>query len=105
MIQVRDDAAYAAQLDEKVARLRELLAPFAAPEPQVFDSPCEHYRLRAEFRLWREAGERHYAMFEAVDKHTPILIEQFPIASAAISTNGIAASARPFRYSSGSNAV
>lgn len=84
MIQVRDDAAYAAQLDEKVARLRELLAPFAAPEPQVFDSPREHYRLRAEFRLWREQEERHYAMFEAGDKHTPILIDQFPIASARI---------------------
>jgi tRNA (uracil-5-)-methyltransferase len=84
MIRIGDQAAYAAQLDEKVARLRELLAPFAAPEPEVFDSPREHYRLRAEFRLWREQEERHYAMFEAGDKHTPILIEQFPIASARI---------------------
>ena len=84
MTPVRDAAAYAAQLDEKVARLRELLAPFAAPEPAVFDSPAEHYRLRAEFRLWREQEERHYAMFEAGDKHTPILIDEFPIASARI---------------------
>ena len=84
MTQLHDPAAYAAQLNDKVARLRELLAPFAAPEPEVFDSPIEHYRLRAEFRLWREAGERHYAMFAAGDKFTPILIEQFPIASAAI---------------------
>ncbi|MEO4045626.1 tRNA (uridine(54)-C5)-methyltransferase TrmA [Pseudomonas sp. CAU 1711] len=84
MIRIGDQAAYAAQLDEKAARLRELLAPFAAPEPQVFDSPREHYRLRAEFRLWREQEERHYAMFEAGDKYTPILIEQFPIASARI---------------------
>ena len=84
MTPVRDAAAYAAQLDEKVARLRELLAPFAAPEPAVFDSPAEHYRLRAEFRLWREQEERHYAMFEAGDKHTPILIDEFPIASQRI---------------------
>lgn len=84
MTPVRDAAAYAAQLDAKVARLRELLAPFAAPEPAVFDSPAEHYRLRAEFRLWREQEERHYAMFEAGDKHTPILIDEFPIASARI---------------------
>lgn len=84
MSQNRDDAAYAAQLNDKVACLRELLAPFAAPEPQVFASPGEHYRLRAEFRLWREQEERHYAMFAAGDKHTPILIDDFPIASLRI---------------------
>lgn len=74
---------YAAQLAEKKARLQTLLAPFEAPEPDVFDSPAAQYRLRAEFRLWREDGQRHYAMFEG-DKHTPVLIEQFPIASARI---------------------
>ena len=84
MIKIGDQAAYTAQLDDKAARLRELLAPFDAPQPQVFDSPREHYRLRAEFRLWREQEQRHYAMFEAGDKHTPILIEEFPIASLRI---------------------
>lgn len=84
MNQTRDAAAYAAQLQEKTTRLRDLLAPFDAPQPQVFSSPGEHYRLRAEFRLWREQEERHYAMFAAGDKHTPILIEKFPIASLRI---------------------
>lgn len=79
-----DSQAYATQLADKVARLRELLAPFDAPEPQVFDSPLQNFRLRAEFRLWREAGERHYAMFSQEDKRTPILIEEFPIASQRI---------------------
>ncbi|MCG8908935.1 tRNA (uridine(54)-C5)-methyltransferase TrmA [Pseudomonas sp. DP-17] len=79
-----DPSHYDSQLADKVARLRELLAPFAAPEPAVFDSPREHYRLRAEFRLWREGEARHYAMFEQGDKHTPILIEEFPIASQRI---------------------
>jgi len=79
-----DPASYTAQLDEKAARLRELLAPFEAPEPQVFDSPREHYRLRAEFRLWRDDGKRHYAMFAPGDQHTPILINDFPIASQQI---------------------
>lgn len=78
-----DPTPYAAQLAAKKARLQDLLAPFAAPEPAVFDSPAEHYRLRAEFRLWREDGGRHYAMFEG-DKHTPVLIEQFPVASQRI---------------------
>ena len=46
----------------------------------MFDSPREHYRMRAEFRLWREDGRRHYAMFAPGDKHTPILLDDFPIA-------------------------
>ena len=77
-------ADYARQLDEKVVRLNALLAPFDAPAPQVFESPKEHYRLRAEFRLWREDGQRHYAMFAPGEKHKAILIEQFPIASQRI---------------------
>ncbi|WP_409265802.1 tRNA (uridine(54)-C5)-methyltransferase TrmA [Pseudomonas sp. KCJK8521] len=79
-----DPSSYTTQLDAKVARLRELLAPFGAPEPAVFDSPREHYRLRAEFRLWREDGQRHYAMFAPDEKHKAILIEDFPIASQRI---------------------
>ncbi|WP_176515020.1 tRNA (uridine(54)-C5)-methyltransferase TrmA [Pseudomonas faucium] len=81
MSAVFDPSAYDAQLQAKVARLRDLLAPFGAPEPAVFDSPREHYRLRAEFRLWREDGQRHYAMFAPGDKHKAILIDEFPIAS------------------------
>jgi tRNA (uracil-5-)-methyltransferase len=84
MSAVFDPTAYDTQLEGKVARLRELLAPFGAPEPAVFDSPREHYRLRAEFRLWREEGQRHYAMFAPGDKHKAILIDDFPIASQRI---------------------
>ncbi|WP_120997563.1 tRNA (uridine(54)-C5)-methyltransferase TrmA [Stutzerimonas urumqiensis] len=79
-----DAAGYAAQLDDKRQRLIELLAPFDAPAPQVFESPREHYRLRTEFRLWREGEERHYAMFAPGDKHTPILLDTFPVASRRI---------------------
>ncbi len=79
-----DSKAYAEQLEAKVTRLRDLLAAFDAPEPTVFDSPLANFRLRAEFRLWREGGERHYAMFSQDDKRTPILIEEFPIASLRI---------------------
>lgn len=84
MSAVFDPSAYDAQLQAKVARLRDLLAPFGAPEPAVFDSPREHYRLRAEFRLWREDGQRHYAMFAPGDKHKAILIDELPIASERI---------------------
>lgn len=77
-------ADYTSQLADKRTRLIDLLAPFGAPEPEVFDSPLSHYRMRAEFRLWHEGGERHYAMFEKGDNRTPILLEDFPIASEAI---------------------
>ncbi|WKN22764.1 tRNA (uridine(54)-C5)-methyltransferase TrmA [Azotobacter vinelandii] len=79
-----DPSHYDAQLADKQARLSGLLAPFAAPEPEVFDSPREHYRLRAEFRLWREGEARHYAMFDPGDKRKPILLDDFPIASERI---------------------
>lgn len=72
------------QLAVKAARWRDLMVPFDAPVPTIFPSPSEHYRLRAEFRLWQTKGERHYAMFAAGDKRTPILLEQFPAASTRI---------------------
>src|SRR5690606_11841489 len=75
---------YEQQLEEKRQRLIALLQPFAAPEPEVFASPREHFRLRAEFRLWYEQGQPHYAMFEPGDNRRPILIEQLPIASKRI---------------------
>lgn len=75
---------YDEQLQAKRERLIELLQPFDAPAPEVFASPVEHFRLRAEFRLWYEAGQPHYAMFEPGDKRQPILIEQLPIASRRI---------------------
>jgi tRNA (uracil-5-)-methyltransferase len=81
---IGDQTTYTAQLSEKLGRLCRLLEPFSAPAPQVFASPLAHYRLRAEFRLWRDAGQLHYAMFETGDKRTPILLQDFPIASRPI---------------------
>src|SRR5690606_11853489 len=81
-----DPRDYAEQLGAKKARLIQLLQPFEAPAPEVFESALQHYRLRAEFRLWRDGEQRHYAMFEQGDKHRPILLEDFPIASQRINT-------------------
>lgn len=79
-----DPANYDHQLAIKRERLIQLLQPFAAPTPEVFASPPEHFRLRAEFRLWYENGQPHYAMFEPGDNRQPILIQQLPIASRRI---------------------
>lgn len=79
-----DPAGYDRQLQAKRERLIGLLAPFGALTPEVFASAPEHFRLRAEFRLWYEDGQPHYAMFEPGDNRRPILIEQLPIASRRI---------------------
>lgn len=76
--------AYLQQFQAKKIRLQDLLSEFNAPEPEVFASAEQHYRLRAEFRLWREGNQRHYAMFAPGDNRTPIFVEDFPIASKLI---------------------
>ncbi len=78
---------YAAQLGEKQQRLQALLEPFAAPALECFDSPREHYRMRAEFRIWHDEGDCCYAMFEPGQKassQTLIRLAQFPTAGRAI---------------------
>lgn len=74
---------YDHQLAEKIASLKEMMSPFKAPEPEVFRSPAEHYRMRAEFRVWHDEDELYHIMF---DQHTKqrIRVEQFPVASVLI---------------------
>jgi len=74
--------AYQSQLDDKTRRLRALLAPFAAPEVKIFPSPPEGYRMRAEFRVWHDGDDCHFAMTGANGK--PLRINTFPPAHAAI---------------------
>jgi len=49
--------SYAAQLAPKVAQFKLDFAPFGLPEPAVFESAPQHYRMRAEFRMWHH-GDR-----------------------------------------------
>lgn len=70
--------SYTEQLDEKTARLHSLLQPFSAPEPQVFTSPTSHYRMRAEFKFWRDAGDYFYAMTDS--SGNIVRVDQFPVA-------------------------
>lgn len=84
MITDYSSSTYQAQLASKTTRLQQLLAPFCAPEPEVFASQPKHFRLRAEFRIWHQDGKGHYAMFNPGDKHNPVILEQLPIASQRI---------------------
>lgn len=75
--------SYATELFQKQTRLTELLLPFGTPEIQVFPSPEQHYRMRAEFRIWHEGENIHYAMFKEGSKASSqslIRLTQLPIA-------------------------
>ncbi|MBF6057508.1 tRNA (uridine(54)-C5)-methyltransferase TrmA [Thiomicrorhabdus heinhorstiae] len=68
---------YAQQLAEKVERLQTLLPQ--APNLQVFESPAEHYRARAEFRIWHEEDDTFYIMFDQETKQK-VRIDECPMA-------------------------
>lgn len=74
---------YAAQLAEKHKKLTALLAPFGAPDIQVFDSPPQHYRMRAEFRVWHENDDLYHIMFDPQTRRR-CRIDSFPVASRLI---------------------
>ena len=71
-------------LEEKAERLRNLFADFQPPQLQVHASNPQHFRLRAEFRLWHEGERCFFAMFEPGDKSKVYEVQDFPIASTLI---------------------
>ncbi|MGF1759073.1 tRNA (uridine(54)-C5)-methyltransferase TrmA [Photobacterium sagamiensis] len=76
-------ADYQQQLDEKAERIQNIFEDFETPELEVFASPAEHYRMRAEFRVWHEGEDLYYVMFnqETREKYR---VDQFPAASRLI---------------------
>ena len=79
--------AYTQQLIEKKQYIKTLFTGLAAPEWALFESPEQHYRMRAEFRVWHEGEEMFYAMFTRGQKAgggSLIRCDQFTPACAAI---------------------
>lgn len=74
---------YPQLLSKKQQNLTRLLAPFGAPALEVFASEPQHFRLRAEFRIWHEQGEFFHVMFDPQTKQR-YRVDQFPIASQLI---------------------
>lgn len=80
-------AAYQQQLHEKIDRINAQFDVFSPPTLEVFSSPEQHYRMRAEFRVWHDQDDMYYAMFEratADQAKKVIKVEQFPIADLQI---------------------
>ncbi|MZI96068.1 tRNA (uridine(54)-C5)-methyltransferase TrmA [Vibrio sp. CAIM 722] len=74
---------YSEQLSEKVSRLNEMFAPYHVPELEVYESPSQNYRMRAEFRVWHEGEDLYYIMFNQ-DTREKYRVDQFPAASQLI---------------------
>ena len=74
---------YSSQLTTKVGQVQQLLAEFAAPAAEVFASAPEHYRLRAEFRIWHNGDDIYHAMFDS-ETRDKVRIDYFPVACRTI---------------------
>ncbi|NNH36854.1 tRNA (uridine(54)-C5)-methyltransferase TrmA [Acinetobacter sp. NIPH 2377] len=79
-------SAYQLQLDAKIARISAQFAEFNPPSLEVFQSPEQNFRMRAEFRIWHTDDDMFYAMFERSEDNQKqvIRIDEFPIADASI---------------------
>ncbi|WP_281647639.1 tRNA (uridine(54)-C5)-methyltransferase TrmA [Parendozoicomonas sp. Alg238-R29] len=74
---------YESLLAEKADRLQQLMGEFNAPELEVFPSAPEHFRMRAEFRIWHEDDQSHYIMFDQLTRER-VSVTEFPVGSTRI---------------------
>ena len=84
---------YQQQFKQKIGTFKQLLLSLelsadntlAVDDMVCFASPVEHYRLRAEFKIWHQGSTAHYAMTDPATKK-PVFITHFPVANKAINT-------------------
>lgn len=81
---VADPARYEEQLDAKTQAFCADFAQFGLPAPQIFRSAAQHYRLRAEFRIWHQGDRCNYVMFDQEAPDIPIEIDSFPVGAPRI---------------------
>lgn len=72
------DAGYAGQLISKTAAIKDQFAPFFNGDITIFESREEHYRSRAEFKIYHDDEGSFYAMSRA-DKQGVVKIDSCPI--------------------------
>lgn len=89
LLTTTDPAHYEQYLNEKIATILNLLENFGIdhPEPMVFPSAPEYYRMRAEFSVFQNEDHNSFS-FVMFEPHTKprkrIVIDEFPIATKAI---------------------
>lgn len=74
---------YEGQLARKSGELAVLFRPLYDGPIDIARSRPEHYRARAEFKVWHVGDRMHYAM-NAVDRDGVVLLEECPMVSEPI---------------------
>ncbi|MCE9778641.1 tRNA (uridine(54)-C5)-methyltransferase TrmA [Shewanella algae] len=82
-LEAMDPSQYDAQLEQKRLKLKQAFARFTPPALEVFPSAQQHYRMRAEFRVWHDGDDLYYYMFDQQQK-AKVRCDQFLPASALI---------------------
>lgn len=75
---------YSQQLSDKSNTVQQLLSEFKAPPAEIYASAPQHYRLRAEFRIWHNGDDIYHAMFDPQTRDK-VRIDYFPVACRTIS--------------------
>ncbi len=76
---------YEKQLEIKKERLKEMFSDFDIPEIEVINGSDEHFRARAEFRVWHERDRSYYAMRKRKEEGRGVIpIEECKIVDKAI---------------------
>jgi len=70
------DGGYQAQLEKKIASIKELFSSYFQANIEIFQSKEQHYRARAEFRIWHNGDTISYAM-TSKEKEV-VLIDECP---------------------------
>lgn len=68
----------------KKQQVLSLFSEFDLPKVDVFESPKEFYRMRAEFRTWHDGDDLNYVMFEPGDNRSPVKLTHCPMVSNTI---------------------
>ncbi len=79
-----DPSQYESQLQEKCTQLKQLFANIDLPEWEVFRSQALHFRHRADFAVWHDGDQSHFATFPNGRDGGPHYHQNFLIASEAI---------------------
>lgn len=76
--------AYRDELRAKVAALKALFSDVGAdtlPLAEVFESPPEHFRMRAEFDVWHDDSGSRYVMFNGRER---VIVQDYRMGAKAI---------------------
>jgi tRNA (uracil-5-)-methyltransferase len=79
------ESGYEGQLSHKLSSVKEMFAPLYGGEITVCPSVSEHYRYRAEFKIYHDEGGISYAM-SRLDRQGAVRIERCSIVSVPIAS-------------------